>query len=339
MIRIWLNSILKIENSPFQIRYTLKMVFFILVLFSLSCDDSSKTEKQILAIDVGLNIERFDKLFASSNPTELPSLKQKYPFLFSSRFSDSIWINRMKDPIQSLLNNAVDSVFNDFKQTESEINLFYQHLKYYNKSFSIPRVITVLSDVDYRNKVVVTDTIVLIALDTYLGKDHEFYTSFYEYKKQNLNPTQIVPDLASSYAEQFIYQPKKTTFLDQMIYFGKQLYLKDLWIPFKTNSEKIGYSESQYKWSESNEFYVWQYFIENELLYLTDRKLLDRFILSAPFSQFNLELDRESPGRIGQYIGWQIIKSYMENNSTTYLDMLLMDPQDIFNNAKFKPKK
>ena len=117
MIRIRLNSILKIKYSPFLIKYTLKTVFFILVLFSLSCDNSSKTDKQILAIDVGLNIERFDKLFASSNPTELPSLKQKYPFLFSSRFSDSTWINRMKDPIQSLLNNAVDSVFNDFRQT------------------------------------------------------------------------------------------------------------------------------------------------------------------------------------------------------------------------------
>ena len=108
---------MKIKHSPFQIRYILKMLVFMLVLFNLSCKNSSNTNKQISAIDVSLNIERFDKLFASSNPTELPSLKQKYPFLFSSRFSDSTWINRMKDPIQSLLNNAVDSVFNDFRQT------------------------------------------------------------------------------------------------------------------------------------------------------------------------------------------------------------------------------
>ena len=339
MILIRLNNILKIKYYPFQIRYILKTVVFVLVLFALSCENSSKTNKQITAIEVSLDVERFDKLFASSNPTDLPILKKKYPFLFSNKFTDSIWINRMKDPIQDLLNSAVDSVFTNFKETESEIELFYKHLKYYNKSISTPRVITVLSDVDYRNKVIVTDTIVLIALDTYLGKEHQFYTSFYKYIKQNLSPTQIVPDLASSYAEQFIFQPKRSTFLDQMIYFGKQLYLKDLWIPFKTNSEKIGYSNSQLEWSEDNEFYVWQYFIENELLYLTDRKLLDRFILSAPFSQFNLELDRDSPGRIGQYIGWQIVKSYMKNNSTPYLEMLRMDPQDIFNNAKFKPKK
>tara|TARA_B110000483_G_C17986518_1_gene461832 strand:- start:62 stop:799 length:738 start_codon:yes stop_codon:yes gene_type:complete len=245
----------------------------------------------------------------------------------------------MKDPIQALLATAVDSVFDDFKKIESEIHLFYQHLKYYNKPLKTPRIITVLSDVDYRNKIAVTDTIVLIALDTYLGENHEFYASFYDYTKQNLNSNQIVPDLATSYAEQFIYQPNRTTFLDEMIYFGKQLYLKDLWIPFKTDFEKIGYSVSKYEWSQQNEFYIWQYFVENELLYQTDRKLLGRFIVAAPFSRFNLELDRESPGRLGQYIGWQIVKSYMKNNPTSVLEMLQIDPQEIFNYAKFKPNK
>ena len=97
-----------------------------------------------------------------------------------------------------------------------ELNLkylsFYQHLKYYNKALKTPRLITVLSDVDYRNKVVVTDSIVLIALDTYLGAEHEFYASFYDYIKQNLNKDQIVSDLATAYAEQLIYQPKRALF-------------------------------------------------------------------------------------------------------------------------------
>ena len=70
-----------------------------------------------------------------------------------------------------------------------------------------------------------------------------------------------------------------------------------------------------------------------------DRKLLARFIIPAPFSRFNLELDNESPGRLGQYMGWQIVKSYMENNTTPVLEMLQMEATEIFNNAKFKPKK
>jgi uncharacterized protein YjaZ len=74
-------------------------------------------------------------------------------------------------------------------------------------------------------------------------------------------------------------------------------------------------------------------------LYSTDDKLVGRFIAQAPFSRFNLELDSESPGAIGQYIGWQIVRSYMENNPTSLLQMLQMDAQTIFNKAKYKPKK
>jgi gliding motility-associated lipoprotein GldB len=330
---------LKVKFKPFQLLHILKTVVFILVVCVFSCQNSSKIETEISKIDLDLNIERFDQMFANSGSSKLPALKQNYPFLFSKRYADSVWVKRMTDPIQQLQNKAVDSVFEDFSLTESEIFNFYQHLKYYYKALKTPRLITVLSDVDYRNKVVVTDSIVLIALDTYLGADHEFYASFYDYIKQNLNKDQIVSDLATAYAERLIYQPKRSTFLEEMIYFGKQLYLKDLLIPFKEDHEKIGYYPEQYEWAQDNEFYIWQYFVEKELLYETDRKLLARFIIPAPFSRFNLELDSESPGRLGQYIGWKIVKSYMENNTTPLVEMLQMEATDIFNNAKFKPKK
>ena len=330
---------MKTKDIPFQLLYVLKTVIFLLFFATFSCQNSSKVEKEISKIDVDLTIERFDRLFADANPYDLPALKQNYPFLFPKMYADSVWINRMSDSIQKLQNKAVDSVFEDFSITESEIINFYQHLKYYNKALKTPRLITVLSDVDYRNKVVVTDSIVLIALDTYLGAEHEFYTSFYNYIKQNLNKGQIVSDLAKAYAERLIYQPKRATFLEEMIYFGKQLYLKDVLIPFKEDHEKIGYYPEQYEWAQDNEFYIWQYFVEKELLYETDRKLLTRFILPAPFSRFNLELDSESPGRLGQYIGWQIVKSYMKNNKTPLQQLLQMEATEIFNNAKFKPKK
>ena len=45
----------------------------------------------------------------------------------------------------------------------------FQHLKYYDRFFKEPRVVTLTNDVRYREKVFVTDTIVLVALDNYLG--------------------------------------------------------------------------------------------------------------------------------------------------------------------------
>jgi uncharacterized protein YjaZ len=67
--------------------------------------------------------------------------------------------------------------------------------------------------------------------------------------------------------------------------------------------------------------------------------LPNQFINLAPFSKFYLEIDNESPGRIGRWIGWQIVRSYMENNKIALQEMLKKDEKEIFENSKYKPKR
>jgi len=156
----------------------------------------------------------------------------------------------------------------------------------------------------------------------------------------SLTKEQLVVDLATKYAEKYIFQTRNKNLLDEMIYYGKQLYFKDLVLPFKTEAQRIGYTQKQLDWAVANENYIWRYFVERELLYSTDAKLPGRFINLAPFSKFQLEgIDTESPGRIGQYIGWQIVKAYMKQNDTELEDMLNKSAEEIFNNSKFKPRK
>ncbi|MEI7509115.1 MAG: DUF2268 domain-containing putative Zn-dependent protease, partial [Flavobacterium sp.] len=88
-----------------------------------------------------------------------------------------------------------------------------------------------------------------------------------------------------------------------------------------------------------NESYMWEFFVSNKLLFSTDSKLPNRFINVAPFSKFYLEIDNETPGRVGQWIGWQIVRSYMENNNSTVQQLLKMNAKDIFELSKYKPKK
>ena len=146
-------------------------------------------------------------------------------------------------------------------------------------------------------------------------------------------------DLADKYASKMINQPVREIFLDELIYQGKKMYLKDLWLPKSEEYSRIGYTADELNWAEDNEFYIWQYFIENEILYDNNSKLYDRFIARGPFSRFNLQLDSESPSSLGIYIGWKIVKSFMKNNDIKLVNMLQSDSQYIFKNAKFKPKK
>ncbi|WP_198520082.1 gliding motility lipoprotein GldB [Lacinutrix sp. Bg11-31] len=320
----------------------LKPIYFLLLSFLsiLSCENKDKTEAEIAKINIDFTIERFDKAFAEANPDDLPNLKETFPFMFAKKYDDSFWMQQMQDTLQLELQSETIKKFEDLKTETTEIESLFQHLKYYFPQFKTPRIVSVASDVDYRNKVIVTDTIIVLPLANYLGKDHFFYQGIQDYIVQDLDPELMVVDLANKYAKHYTFQQQRKTFLDDLIYEGKLLYFKDKVIPFKTDAQKLNYTEAQYKWTQANEEYIWRYFVDKEILFSTDTKLPSRFINPAPFSKFYLEqIDSESPGEIGKYMGWQIVRSYMEKNTISFKQMLTKSTEEIFDNAKYKPRK
>ncbi|WP_452225223.1 gliding motility lipoprotein GldB [Lacinutrix chionoecetis] len=320
----------------------MKSIFFILLSFLgvLSCEKEDKTAAEIENINIDFYIERFDKAFATASPENLKALQSAFPFMFPAKYDDAFWLQKMKDTLQVELQEEVLKKFSDLNTEKTDIESLFKHLKYYFPQFKTPRVIAVASDVDYRNKVVVTDTIVVLPLTNYLGEKHYFYEGIQEYIAEELKPEQLVVDLANEYAKYFTFQQRRKTFIDDLIYEGKLLYFKDKVIPFKNDAQKLGFTDSQFEWAQDNEEYIWRYFVDKELLFSTDTKLPNRFINPAPFSKFYLEeIDNESPGEIGKYIGWQIVRAYMENNTVNFKQMLSKSAEEIFENSKYKPRR
>lgn len=305
----------------------------------ISCGGRSDLEKEIEKIPMDVEIIRFDKDFASATPEDLPKLKAEYPLFFPQQYNDSIWIEKLTDTLQNQLENEVFKTFPDNKELESVLVPLFQHIKYYFPKFQTPLVVATTSDVDYRNKVILADSMLIIALDTYLGSEHPFYLGIDKYVSKEMKASQIGPNVAEAFAQQYVKPPRSANFLSQIIYYGKQLYLKDLWIPNTSDAEKIGYTEEEFTWAEENELYMWRYFIENEMLYSTNSKLGARFINPGPFSKFYLEIDNESPGMLGRYLGWKIVRAYMENNTVEVQRLMITDAEEIFKNSKYKPKK
>lgn len=304
----------------------------------ISCNKQSKVEKAVEEIPVELKVERFDKLFFETPPKDLYKIKAAFPFFFPPGNVDSVWTNKMKNPVWRELYTEVQKKYADFEPVHKELETLFKHIKYYFPETKIPKVITVISEMDYNNKVIYTDSLVIISLELYLGKEHKFY-QFPKYLKQNFEEKQIMPDVVSSFSIKKIAPVIDKNLLSQMIYFGKQLYLKDLLLPDYTDADKMGYTPEQIKWCQENESYMWRYFLEREMLYGDDQKLNNRFINPAPFSKFYLEIDNESPGRVGAWIGWQMVRSYMKNNEVPLQDMLKMNAKEIFEKSKYKPKK
>jgi gliding motility-associated lipoprotein GldB len=321
----------------------MKKSIFILALmaFMVSCKKENEADAKIAEVPLPkIKIERFDDIFYNSKPEELAAVKKQYPYFFPAGNEDAVWIEKIKDPLLQELHKEVDKKFPNTDALEQDLASLFQRTKFYFPETHTPRVVTLLSEMDYANRVIYADTLMLISLDLYLGKDHKFYVDFPKNQRQEFEAPQILPNAVSSFSADKIAPPRDRSLLGLMIYYGKELYLKDLLIPDVPDNEKIAYTKEQLAWAEANESEIWRYFVDKKLLFDTDPKLAGRFINPAPFSKFYLELDNESPGRIGQWLGWQIVKAYAENNKNIPLQQLLAtDAKTIFDNSKYKPKK
>ena len=314
------------------------LFIFALLLSLVACDKKTKTEKAIDEIPVELNIVRFDKLFFETEPKDLDKLKAEFPFFFPPANDDSVWLSKMKDPLWRELYTEVQKKYADFEPKKTELTALFKQIKFHFPTSKTPKVVTIISEMDYNNKVIYTDSLVVIALELYLGKDHRFY-QFPKYLKQNFEERQMLPDVVASFSKQKIPTNPERNLLSQMIFSGKELYLKDILLPDYTDAEKIGYTPEQIAWCEENETYIWRYFLENEILYSDEQKLDNRFINPAPFSKFYVEIDNESSGRVGTWIGWQMLRSFAKNNDVPLEQLLKMSTKEIFEKSKYKPKK
>ncbi|MEY4038115.1 MAG: gliding motility lipoprotein GldB, partial [Bacteroidota bacterium] len=257
---------------------------------------------------------------------------------FPAGVPDSVWTNKIQNPLWRELYTEVQKKYSDIEPVRSELITLFKHIKHYFPKTKTPKAITVIAEMDYNNKVIYADSLVIISLELYLGKDHKFY-EFPKYIKQNFEQRQMMPDVVAGFSTSKISVEKEKTLLSQMIYYGKQLYLKDLLLPEYTDAEKMGYTPKEISWCQENEAYIWRYFLENDMLYSDEPKLSSRFITPAPFSKFYLEIDNESPGQVGAWIGWQIVRSYAENNDVAIADLLKMNAKELFEKSKYKPKK
>lgn len=313
------------------------LLLFVLVLF-FSCTKENKLNVDVSGIDANIDIRRFEQVFYTASKEDLPKIKNEFREVFPHDI-DSIWIAKMQDKDELELYDAVQKVFPDFNFEKDQLEELIKHIKYYYPKFTAPVIITVISNIPLEQKVILDNNTLYISLDVFLGSDNPFYGDYPGYIKQNLTKEHLIVAVAKTFAEQTQFNVVNRTFVTRMIQRGKLLYTINAFLPNINEHEKMGYTEQQLNWNVLNEEMIWRYFIENELLYSTEPKLDRRFLNEAPFSKFYLDIDTQSPGRIGEWLGLQIVKSYMNNNDLSLQELLKMDNEIIFKKSKYKPKR
>ncbi len=314
------------------------IVLMVLCLF-FSCSDKKTNQIDVSNISIDFSVKRYDIDFYTSTRETLSGVKQKYPYLFPSQFTDSLSFSKINDKQEQELFAEVQIQYKDFLSVENQLTSLFKHVKYYNSNFKEPNVVTMLTNIDYESRVIYSDSLMLISLDAYLGKNHKFYGDYPKYIKENNTRNHIIVDAAKVLIDKQILFSSNRDFVSKMIHEGKKMYLLDLYLPSVSDKEKIGFSQEKLNWAASNEEQVWMYFIDRKLLFSTETKLNKRFLENAPFSKFYMEQDNLSPGKIGVWMGWQIVRSYMKHNDVSLQELLEINESDLFDKSKYKPKK
>lgn len=341
--------------------------FLALVLCTLlACGD--RRTPDVSNIKVTLAEERFDQDFFKIDTQQLqPSLQrlhQQYPHFLLDYFQNILGLPASPGhdlQAAGLLAKFIhdytpvrDSVNKVFKSTlayTEAVKKGLQYVKYYFPEYHCPeRVIYYIGPMDalYQASLgsygdAITSAGLAVGLQLHLGRNNGLYQNeigralFPAYISRRFTPEYIPVNCLKNVIDD-IYPEKLTgkSLIEQMVEKGKRLYVLDRIMPHTPDTLKIGYTRYQLEGCYKNEGRIWNFFMVNSLLLNNDPSLVKNYIGEAPNTP---ELGEGSPGYIGLFVGWQIVKKYMEQHKDLTLPALLQTPpMNIYQESKYKPK-
>lgn len=316
---------------------------FIVIICLSTMLTSCLTDHNIDVSGIRLNtdIKRFDSAFFETPNTDFSSdlevLKKEYPAMFTNGAKGKFWINQRSDKLQNELYTASKKALNP--NISTEIRQALKHLKYYELTPLPKSVYTYISRLDFDYPVLYADSLLFVASDLYLGADSKFYQGMPAYLSFEREAVFLLPDALEPLIKAQTTAPSQNpSLLDDMVQRGKIIYALKKVLPHYSVPALLKYLPKEYQFCQENERSIWAYFIEQDLLFNTSQDVKRRFMLPAPFSKFRTHLDKESPGQVGWFTGYQIVNAYAEESGQSLKEILReKDARKILKISNYKP--
>jgi hypothetical protein len=321
---------------------------FILYCLSFSCTGRRVSGER----NPDLNIRRFDlDLYRYLNKqTTKESLTANYKtFLYiygeqvigigipdSAGFYENLYTFFSEPALMSLYKDQ-QSLFKDLSFIDHELNPALTMLLKEFPNLKQPIVYVHVSGLN--QNVIVTDEFLSLSLDKYMGSDYSLYQGyFYDYQLQNMRPERAAPDcLLGFMAANFPFKGNWEILLDRMLYEGKLCYILSQLMPGRKVWEYTAYSKEQYAWCKKNQSRIWESILKHDHLFVSNYKTTSQYMNEAPYT---VAVSPESPGRVGGWIGFQIIGSYMKNHPEISLFQLITmtDARKVLEESGYNPQ-
>lgn len=299
-------------------------------------------DEQLFGIDTN-NVRDGIKLLRATYPEFLPTYVQEI-----MNFGPLADTNQLLEPqLREFLTNkdfralqdSVEAHFADIKPLEKELTQAFRLTKYYIPAFHAPKVVSFISAIGNYAAVTV-DSVLGIGLDMHMGTDFPVYAMVPDYPAyviRKFTPENITPNVMKVLQQNYFpAHDENAKLIERFINLGKQQYFLEKVLPEVPEHIRLGYTKEQLKYCEENEQMIWQYFVQNKLLYTGDFQDVMRYIGEGPSTQ---GLPAEAPGQIGVFTGYRIVKKFVEKHPDVTLEKLLetKDVLRIFNEAKYRP--
>jgi hypothetical protein len=188
----------------------------------------------------------------------------------------------------------------------------------------------------FKENVIVSDNVISVSADKYLGKDYPVYKQFFEpYRLLQMQPKLLTRDYLKAWLLSDLLPPLKSPrLLDDMIQEGKVLYALSKLLPGWPLYDLLSYTPEQEAWCNDNEKKIWQTIVKSNHLYSSDFLLIGRYVNDAPYTA---TLGLQSPGRVGAWVGWRIVQAYASKNNVLLEQLFLSDSQKLLKASGYNP--
>jgi hypothetical protein len=351
------NVDMKKQSAPLNCRYMANKGIFLLILTLICTSPGCKNnplDVNISGINLEVKIQRFEKELFTMNPDSLeesiPVLYQKYDDFFDvfsyhviniGMPSDTYYPGYLSmfvtDRMNRTVYNETIQLFPGLEGLETTFSSAFKRYTYHFPEKKIPELVSYISGFNHSHFTV--GNYVGIGLDKYLGTENEFYErmEFPRYQRLNMFGDKIPSDVLFALASaEITYNDSMDNLLGRIIHLGKLMYFVDALLPDQPDSLKIGFTIAQMNWCKNNEKQMWEYLIENKLLFSSDPMTIRKITEPAPFTSY---FTSESPGRAGVWIGWQIVREYARRNKDLSVSEIIQetDYQSILKHSRYNP--
>lgn len=323
-----------------------------ITLLLAGCQQKNRFRVNSFEQVVEVNINRFDLDFIALDTTDaisgLNTLGNKYP-AFTDVFLTDVLMMQLTDTVENAneiktflqdttfhhVHQQVKTTFDDIKGIEALFSNAYSYLRLYFPAINLPDIYFYVSG--FNQQFLLTDSMLGIGSDLYLGADFPLYKDItYEYMLPGMSKEMLVPDALSILLHGKFPFGGEVNLLNTMLYEGKIRYLMEVIMPDANFELIMGYAKEETKWCRQHEKAIWTSILEQKHLYSTDYMLINQYINPAPFTS---PVSNESPGKLGIWVGYQIVASYMRNNKNVGLAELMqnIEYQSILEQSLYRP--